>query len=113
MDNDCGAATVTGVILLIAVTVLVGGILTAAVLSSDSFPSAEPAVSAVLTVSGSTASLVFPDDVGIEQICLHSSMGDYLFSGTSPVLIPEELLESPASISAEFSDGKETVLVRI
>lgn len=113
MDRDCGISTVTAVILLIAVTVLAGGILTAAVLSSDTFSSAEPKIPAVLTVSSGTGYLVFPEDSGVEQISLHCSEGEYIFSGTSPVLIPENLLKSPASISARFSNGKETVVMQI
>ncbi|HJJ31842.1 MAG TPA: hypothetical protein O0X97_06310 [Methanocorpusculum sp.] len=113
MDKDCGAATVTGVILLIAVTVLAGGILTAAVLSSDTFLSAEPTLPAVLTVSEGFGHLVFPADAGIDAIYLRSPNGEFLFPSTSPVVIPEELLESPASISAEFRDGKEMVLMRL
>ena len=113
MDKDSGISTVTGVILLIAVTVLAGGILTAAVLSSDTFLSTEPAVSAELIVSEGDGFFVFPEDAGIEHIFLHSPKGEFLYSGTSPVMIPEELLESPASISAEFRDGKEMVLMRL
>ena len=113
MNKDCGISTVTAVILLIAITVLAAGILTVAVLSSDSYGAAGGDVSAVLTVLGDTGYLMYPANSGIEQISLHCPKGEYLFSGNPPVLIPERLLESPASLSARFGDGKETVLMRI
>ena len=113
MNKDCGISSVTAAILLIAVTVLAAGVLTAAVLSSDIFSSAEPEISAVLTVSEGVGHLVFPDDAGIERIYLYSPNGEYVYSGLSPVLISEELLVSPASISAEFNNGRRAVLMRI
>lgn len=101
------------VILLIAVTVLAAGILTAAVLSSDLLSSAEPEISAVLTTSEGVGHLVFPDDAGIKRIYLYSPKGEYAYSGVPPVIIPEDLLVSPASISAEFSNGRRAVLLQI
>ncbi|MCQ2511153.1 MAG: type IV pilin N-terminal domain-containing protein [Lachnospiraceae bacterium] len=113
MNKDCSISSVIAVLLLIAITVLAAGILTAAVLSSDIFSPADRDISAVLTVSGDTGYLVFPEDRGIEQIFLHSPEGEYMFSGIPPVMIPEHLLISPASISAEFGNGKEILLMRI
>lgn len=113
MNKDCGVSSVTAVILLIAVTVLAAGVLTAAVLSSDIFSSAEPEISAVLTTSDGFGHLVFPDDAGIKRIYLYSPKGEYAYSGVPPVIIPEDLLVSPASISAEFNDGRRAVLLQI
>lgn len=111
MEKESGISTAAAVIILIAVTVLIAGIVTAAIVSANTQNPAQQ-LPCSLKITGDAGILTF-DDTGIEQIIVSTPSGKYVCEGKSPVQIPAQYLISPASVVAEYTDGSRTLVMRI
>ena len=117
MREDDGVSTTAAVVLLIGITVLLGGVIVFAV-STAGLPDAAPDIPAKLTISGDTGILSIPDGCGIEHIIISTAEGESAYSpiredGRCSVYLPKERIVSPASVTAELSDGTRTVILLI
>ncbi|MDO5847593.1 MAG: hypothetical protein Q4Q20_04780 [Methanocorpusculum sp.] len=117
MREDDGVSTTAAVILLIGITVLLGGVIVFAI-STAGLPDAAQKIPAKLTVSGDTGILSIPEGYGIEHIIISTAYGESVYSpvsgdGECTVYLPKENIASPASVTAEFPDGTRTVILQI
>lgn len=117
MKKDDGVSTTAAVILLIGITVLLGGVIAFAVLSAG-FPGTAPQIPVKLTIEGDTGVLSVPEGYGIEQIIISGADKEYVYdteAGDSAVSLrlPKEQIVSPAAVTAAFQNGSRTVILRI
>lgn len=111
MKKESGISTAAAVIILIAVTVLIAGVVTAAIVSVNTQSTAQQ-LPCSIKITGDSGILTF-DDTGIERIIVSTPSGEYVCGGKSPVQIPVQYLISPASVTAEYTDGSRTMVMRI